>query len=136
MLLLENRRKEEKKRDRSDNSKDKFITSEYERIFSKVAALSSPDAYPEIEPNNSIGYNVMLSSKAAILQLWTEQHERNVNNYTRDAIFGITFDNIMDHVKLHKPRADKDNFKEKIDHASAPLGAVKHIKDLEDSVWI
>ena len=74
----------------------------------------------------------MLSSKATILQLWKEQHERNVNSYTKDAFFGTTFDNIMDHVKLRKPRADKKNFKEKIDHASAPLGAVKHIKDLEN----
>ena len=62
------------KRDSSDNSKDKFITSEYERIFSKVTALSSPDdAYPEIEPKNGIGCNVLLSSKAAILQLWNRR---------------------------------------------------------------
>ena len=58
--------------------------------------------------------------------------EEIVNIYTNDAIVGITFDNIMDHVKLHKPRAERKNFKEKIDHASAPLGAVKHIKDLEN----
>ena len=58
--------------------------------------------------------------------------EEIVNSYTKDAIFGITFDNIMDHVKLHIPRAEKKNFKEKIDHTSAPLGAVKHIKDLQN----
>ena len=58
--------------------------------------------------------------------------EEIVNSYTKDAIFGITFDNIMDHVKLHKPRAERKNFKEKIDHTSAPLGAVKYIKDLQN----
>jgi hypothetical protein len=135
-VAFREQKKRGKKRDSSNNSKDKFIMSEYVRIFSKVAALSSPDAYPEIEPKNGIGYNVMLSSKAAILQLWKEQHERNVNSYTKDAIFGITFDNIMDHVKLRKPRADKKNFKEKIDHASAPLGAVKHIQDLENYFFL
>ena len=43
------------KRDSSDNSKDKFKyhVYEYERIFSKVAALSSPDAYPGIKTKNS-----------------------------------------------------------------------------------
>ena len=37
-------------------------------------------------------------------------------------MFSITFDsNIMDHAKLQIPRADRKNFKEKIDHASAPI---------------
>jgi hypothetical protein len=66
----------------------------------------------------------LLSSKAVILQLWKEQHER---------IVGITFDNTMDCVKLSKPRAEKKNFKER--DASAPLGAVKHIKDLENDFF-
>ena len=65
------------KRDSSDNSKDKFKyhVYEYERIFSKVAALSSPDAYPVKSKQRivSIGCNDILSSKAAILQQWYEQ---------------------------------------------------------------
>ena len=89
MLLSENGRNEEKKR-RSDDSKDKFILPEYERTFSEVATLSSPDVYPEIEPKNDIGYNAMLSSKATIIMLWKEQHIMHL------------FDNIVDHVKLHK----------------------------------
>ena len=63
-------RTEEKRR--SDDSKDKFFLSEYERIFSEVATLSSPDVYPEIEPKNDIGYNTMPSRKAAILKLRKE----------------------------------------------------------------
>ena len=62
MMYVAFREQKGKKRDSSDNSKGKFIMSEYERIFSKVAALSSPDAYPEIEPENGKGYNVMLPS--------------------------------------------------------------------------
>lgn len=46
-VAFREQKKRGKKRDSSDNSKDKFIMSEYERIFSKVAALSSPDAYPK-----------------------------------------------------------------------------------------
>jgi hypothetical protein len=80
----------EKKR-RSDDSKDKFILSEYERISSEVATLSSPDAYPEIEPKNDIGYNAMLSSKAAILKLRKEQHVMHVNRYAKYAIFSTTY---------------------------------------------
>ena len=90
MLLSENGRNEEKKR-RSDDSKDKFILPEYERTFSEVATLSSPDVYPEIEPKNDIGYIAMLSSKAAILTLWKEQHVVHVNRYTKGAIFSTTF---------------------------------------------
>ena len=82
-------RTEEKRR--SEDSKDKSILSEYERIFSEVATLSSPDVYPEIEPKNDIGYIAMLSSKAAILKLWKEQHVMHVNRYTKDAIFTTTF---------------------------------------------
>ena len=86
-------RTEEKRRKkrRSDDSKEKFILSECERIFSEVATLSSPDVYPEIEPKNDIGYNAMLSSKAAILKLWKEQHVMHVNRYTKDAIFSTTY---------------------------------------------
>jgi hypothetical protein len=43
---------------------------------------------------------------------------------------------LQHNAKLRKPRADKKNFKEKIDHASAPLGAVKHIKELFLPAWI
>ena len=55
-----------------------------------------------------------------------------VNSHTKDVILGTnpTFDNIKDHVKLRKPRAERKNFREMIDHASAPLGDVKHTKDL------
>ena len=42
------------------------------------------------------------------------------------------FDNIVDHVKLQKSRAGKKNFKEKINHASASMGAVEHVKDMEN----
>ena len=61
-MLLQRTEEKRKKRDSSDNSKGNFIMSAYERIFSKVAALSSPDTYPEIEPENGKCYNVMLSS--------------------------------------------------------------------------
>ena len=54
-----------------------------------------------------------------------------VNSYTKDAIFGITFDNIMDCVKLSKPRAEKKNCKEREKCLCTFLGAVQHIKDLE-----
>ena len=86
-------RTEEKRRKkrRSDDSKDKFILPEYERTFSEVATLSSPDVYPEIEPKNDIGYIAMLSSKAAILNLWKEQHTMHVNRYAKDAIFSTTY---------------------------------------------
>ena len=86
-------RTEEKRRKkrRSDDSKEKFILSEYERICSEVATLSSPDVYPKIEPKNDIGYIAMLSSKAAILTLWKEQHVVHVNRYTKGAIFSTTF---------------------------------------------
>ena len=38
----------------------------------------------------------------------------------------------MTHVSNRKPIADKKNFKGKIDPHSSPMGAVKHIKDLEN----
>ena len=38
--------------------------------LSCLNTLSSPGVYPEIKPKNDIGYNAMLSSKAAILKLW------------------------------------------------------------------
>ena len=52
-MLLKRTEEKRKKRDSSDNSKGNFIMSAYERIFSKVAALSSPDAYPGIKTKNS-----------------------------------------------------------------------------------
>ena len=43
------------------------------------------------------------------------------------------FDNIVDHVKLQKPRAGRKHFKEKINHAFiASMGAVEQVKDLEN----
>ena len=43
------------------------------------------------------------------------------------------FDNIVDHVKLQKkPRAGWKNFKKRINHASASMGAVEHVKDMEN----
>ena len=48
-------------------------------------------------------------------------------------IFSLPFsDHILDHGKLQKPRAGKKNFKEKINHASASMGAVEHVKDMEN----
>ena len=124
-----------------DNDNDngvavKFSVPDWYRIINAFEDMADWKSIPDLDPSDGgVGWNVINTAKSALIKEFLDQKERMINMHTQEELITESVKAIMKYVQLRRPRANRLNYKEKIDHNSSPLISVKDIGVIENGFF-
>ena len=91
--------------------------------------------FAALEPINGLGFSYLNITKAALRMMFLRQKRLGVNTHDEAEVFGEHVKWCLKQAKTRKHIQGKKNYVEKMDSTSAPLAAVKYVKDIEEHLF-
>lgn len=115
---------------------NRFSKDDYEATMARYRTVGVGNTLAQLPtPENPVGFDTFNTYKAAILNIWRRQVSTYTNNLPWCHVWCEEHQLLAKHVLKRRPRIQRQNYMEKVDHEFAPYTALDDVPRIENELW-